>query len=49
MVFVISYAVAAYAIMYPQSELSFDLFLNVMRLGYWNLYGELLLEDIEGM
>lgn len=47
MLFVASYAVAAYAIMYPQSELSVDLFLNVMHLGYWNLYGELLLDDIE--
>ncbi|XP_061188847.1 transient receptor potential cation channel subfamily M member-like 2 [Saccostrea echinata] len=47
MLFVVSYAVAAYSIMYPRSELSFDLLLNVMRLGYWNLYGELLLEDIE--
>lgn len=47
MLFVVSYAVAAYAIMYPQSELSLDLFLNVMHLGYWNLYGELLLDDIE--
>lgn len=49
MLFVVSYAVAAYAIMYPQSELSVDLFFNVLRLGYWNLYGELLLDDIEGM
>eukprot|EP00105_Crassostrea_gigas_P039090 XP_019923238.1 PREDICTED: transient receptor potential cation channel subfamily M member 1-like [Crassostrea gigas] len=47
MLFVVSYAVAAYAIMYPQSELSVDLFFNVLRLGYWNLYGELLLDDIE--
>ena len=48
MLFVVSYAVAAYAVMYPQSELSIDLMLRVLRLGYWNLYGELLLDDIEG-
>lgn len=49
MLFVVSYAVAAHAIMYPQSERGVDLFFNVLRLGYWNLYGELLLDDIEGM
>nr|XP_034338901.1 transient receptor potential cation channel subfamily M member-like 2 isoform X2 [Crassostrea gigas] len=47
MLFVVSYAVAAHAIMYPQSEKGVDLFFNVLRLGYWNLYGELLLDDIE--
>lgn len=47
MLFVVSYAVAAHAIMYPQSERGVDLFFNVLRLGYWNLYGELLLDDIE--
>lgn len=47
MVFVVSYSIAAYSIMFPKSELSFVLIYNVMRLGYWNLYGELFLEDIE--
>lgn len=47
MVFVVSYSIAAYSVMYPNSELSIVLVYNVMRLGYWNLYGELFLEDIE--
>ncbi|XP_078332506.1 transient receptor potential cation channel subfamily M member-like 2 isoform X3 [Crassostrea virginica] len=47
MVFVVSYSIAAYSIMFPKSELSFVLIYNVMRLGYWNLYGELFLEEIE--
>jgi hypothetical protein len=48
LVFVISYAIAAYSVMYPNSEMDFDLLVKVLRLGYWNLYGELLLEEIEG-
>jgi transient receptor potential cation channel subfamily M protein 2 len=47
MVFVVSYSIAAHSIMFPNSELSFVLVYNVMRMGYWNLYGELFLEDIE--
>ncbi|XP_062614395.1 transient receptor potential cation channel subfamily M member-like 2 isoform X2 [Saccostrea cucullata] len=47
MVFVVSYSIAAHSVMFPNSELSFVLVYNVMRMGYWNLYGELFLEDIE--
>lgn len=46
MVFVVSYAIAAYAVIYPDSKLDLDLVFSVLRLGYWNLYGELLLEGI---
>lgn len=49
MVFVVSYAIAAYSVIYPDSKFDFDLIVNVLRLGYWNLYGELLLEDLEGI
>lgn len=49
MVFVVSYAIAAYAVIYPDSKLDLDLVFSVLRLGYWNLYGELLLEDLEGI
>lgn len=47
MVFVVAYAIVAYAILYPYSTLNGDLIMSVMRLGYWNLYGELFLEEIE--
>ncbi|XP_061188845.1 transient receptor potential cation channel subfamily M member-like 2 [Saccostrea echinata] len=47
MVFVVSYAIAAYSVIYPESDVDWDLIANVLRLGYWNLYGELLLEDLE--
>ncbi|KAK3105406.1 hypothetical protein FSP39_024495, partial [Pinctada imbricata] len=46
-VFIVAYAVANYSLLYPQSTLNFDLILSVLRLGYWNMYAELLLEDIE--
>lgn len=49
MVFVVSYAIAAYSVIYPDSKLDLDLVFSVLRLGYWNLYGELLLEDLEGI
>ena len=47
MVFVVSYAIAAYAVLYPRSLFNLDLFIKVMRLGYWNIYGELFLEELE--
>ncbi|XP_033724836.1 transient receptor potential cation channel subfamily M member-like 2 isoform X2 [Pecten maximus] len=47
MVFVVAYAIAAYSILYPNSELSFDLAIAVLRTAYWNLYGELFLDELE--
>ncbi|XP_061167153.1 transient receptor potential cation channel subfamily M member-like 2 [Saccostrea echinata] len=47
MVFVVSYSIAAHSVMFPNTELTFVLVYNVMRMGYWNLYGELFLEEIE--
>ncbi|KAK3097288.1 hypothetical protein FSP39_008374 [Pinctada imbricata] len=46
-VFIVAYAVANYSLLYPQSTFNFDLVLNVLRLGYWNMYAELLLEEVE--
>ncbi|KAK3787677.1 hypothetical protein RRG08_031907 [Elysia crispata] len=48
MVFIISYAVASEAILYPESELSWKLLFYLPRKAYWHIYGELFLEDIEG-
>ncbi|XP_052091142.1 transient receptor potential cation channel subfamily M member-like 2 isoform X5 [Mytilus californianus] len=47
MVFVTSYAVASYSILYPNISWSWDIVLKVLRMSYWNLYGELFIEDIE--
>ncbi|XP_069120927.1 transient receptor potential cation channel subfamily M member-like 2 isoform X1 [Argopecten irradians] len=47
MVFVVAYAIAAYSILYPNSELTFELVIAVLRTAYWNLYGELFLDELE--
>ncbi|KAJ8312399.1 hypothetical protein KUTeg_009772, partial [Tegillarca granosa] len=47
MVFVVSYAIAAHAIAFPNSKLDLILAYDVLRTGYWNIYGELFLEEIE--
>ncbi|KAK3101394.1 hypothetical protein FSP39_003210, partial [Pinctada imbricata] len=47
LVFVISYAIAAHAVLYPNSTFNFDLIVQVCRRGYWNLYGELFLDELE--
>jgi len=49
MVFVISYAIAAYSILFPNSILNGNLLMKVMRVAYWNLYGELFIEELESM
>ncbi|XP_048780497.1 transient receptor potential cation channel subfamily M member 2-like isoform X2 [Ostrea edulis] len=48
MVFVVSYSIATYAIMFPNSVLSYALVKQILRKGYWTLYGELFLEEYEG-
>lgn len=48
MVFVLSYSISTYAIMFPNSVLRFSLIRQILRKGYWTLYGELFLEEYEG-
>nr|XP_022342892.1 transient receptor potential cation channel subfamily M member 2-like isoform X1 [Crassostrea virginica] len=48
MVFVLSYSIATYAIMFPNSVFSYSLVRQILRKGYWTLYGELFLEEYEG-
>ena len=48
MVFVISYAIASHSILFPNSPLTGDTIIAVIRRSYWNIYGELFLEEIEG-
>lgn len=47
-VFVIAYGIAQQAILYPNERMSTDLVVAVVRKSYWQMYGELFLEDIEG-
>lgn len=48
MVFVLSYSISTYAIMFPNSVLRLSLIRQILRKGYWTLYGELFLEEYEG-
>ncbi|KAI0235113.1 Transient receptor potential cation channel subfamily M member 1 [Lamellibrachia satsuma] len=46
-VFIMSYGVASRALLFPKSELSWALLRDIVYLPYWQLYGELQLEEIE--
>ena len=48
MVFIAAYGLAAQAILYPNSPLDIVLVQGVLRKAYWQIYGELFLEEIEG-
>ena len=48
MVFIGAYAIASEAILYPETELSWKLLYHLPRKAYWQIYGELFLEEIEG-
>lgn len=48
MVFVLSYSISTYAIMFPNSVLRLSLIRQILRKGYWTLYGELFLDEYEG-
>lgn len=49
MVFVVLYVIVVYFVIYLDFKFDFDFVFSVFRLGYWNLYGELFLEDLEGI
>ncbi|KAL3837257.1 hypothetical protein ACJMK2_022625, partial [Sinanodonta woodiana] len=48
LIFIVAYAIASQAILYPNTEISFNLFKVIFRRPYWNIYGELMLDEIEG-
>ena len=48
LVFIVAFGVASQAILYPNSELDFKLIRSVLSRPYWQIYGELFLEEIEG-
>lgn len=45
----LAYGVASQALRYPNQQLDWALLKNVIYQPYWNIYGELFLEDIEGI
>jgi len=47
-VFVFAYGVAQQAILYPNEPATMYIFVDIFRKSYWQMYGELFLEEIEG-
>lgn len=47
-VVLVSFGIITQANLYPNSEPTFQLLKNVVYLPYWQMYGELFLETIEG-
>ena len=47
-VFIVGYGVASQAILYPNNPLDWVLIKDVLHMAYFQIYGELFLEDIEG-
>nr|KAG5691040.1 hypothetical protein BaRGS_021251 [Batillaria attramentaria] len=48
LVFVFAYTVASEAILYPNTEMSLKLLYYLPRKAYWQNYGELFLDELEG-
>ncbi|XP_074655760.1 transient receptor potential cation channel subfamily M member 8-like, partial [Tubulanus polymorphus] len=48
MVFVLAYGLASQAILYPNAPLNAEIVISVLRKSYFQMYGELFLEEIEG-
>ena len=47
-IFIVAYGVASQALRYPNSEPSWSLLKDVVYKPYWQMYGELFLEELEG-
>ena len=48
-VFILAYGVVAQALRFPNSNATYKLFIDVIYLPYWQIYGELFLDELEGM
>nr|KAG5688392.1 hypothetical protein BaRGS_026660 [Batillaria attramentaria] len=48
LVFVFAYTIASEAILYPNTEVSLKLLYYLPRKAYWQIYGELFLDELEG-
>ena len=48
LVFVVAYGIALQAMLYPNSDFGIALIEDVFKKAYWQIYGELFLEEIEG-
>ncbi|OAF71847.1 hypothetical protein A3Q56_00397 [Intoshia linei] len=47
-VFIVAYGVALQSTLYPNSTLDVKLVQKVLRVSYWQMYGELFLDELEG-
>lgn len=48
LVFILAYGLATHAILYPNSTLNFHLVKDILHKAYFQIYGELFLEEIQG-
>ena len=48
-VFIVSHVLVSQAILYPNAPLNLSLLKEIWRKPYWQMYGELFLEEIEGL
>ena len=46
--FILSYGVSAQALRFPNSDLSYTVFTDIFYLPYFQLFGELYLEEVTG-
>ncbi len=49
MVFVMAYGIALQAILYPNSALNLSLIGDIFKKAYFQIYGELFLDELEGL
>ena len=47
-VFIVAYGLASQAILYPNTPFSASLFKKILKKPYFQMYGELFLEELEG-
>ena len=47
LVFVLAYAVASESLLYPNSSLTWQRLFHLPRKAYWQVFGELILDEIE--
>ncbi|XP_052232595.1 transient receptor potential cation channel subfamily M member 3-like [Dreissena polymorpha] len=48
-VFFVSYAISSHSILYPNSPATWETARQILRRPYWHLYGELFLDETEGL
>jgi transient receptor potential cation channel subfamily M protein 2 len=47
-VFILAFGVASHSLRFPNAQLSWTILKDVVYMPYWQMYGELFLEDLSG-